>query len=115
MTSIRVNMIPAHKNGYGFVAESDVSFVANGSRTDWQNNYGCRVVVREFKQIMTDNGPYGEDMLTLSSIPTVISRYKTGTEKGNGGEIAIGDEIIVNDVTYVVTAKRYNEPILIRK
>lgn len=116
MTSIRVNMVPAHKNGYGFVAESDTAFRANGTHREWHNNHNCRVVVRKFEQITLDNGDlYGEDLLILSSIPTVISRYKTGAEKSNGGEIAIGDEIIVNDVTYVVTVKNYSEPILVKK
>ncbi len=115
MTSIRVNMVPVHKNGYGYVASSQESFRPVGSRNDWQN-FSYRYVVQEYKQITLESGElYGEDMIVLSPVSTVISAYKTGTEKVDGGEIAIGDEIVINDIEYVVTAKRYDEPVLIRK
>jgi hypothetical protein len=115
MTSVRVNMVPAHKNAYGFVAESNVFFRPERNRSDWYN-FGARYVIRQFKQVELKNGEsYGQDCIMFCAIPAIISIQPSANQRANGGSIEIGDEVIIDDVTYVVTAKRYAEPILVRK
>lgn len=113
MTTHNVTMRPAHGNGYGLVAESDTAFTVLGR--DFPNS-SFRYVVREFKQIVTEAGVYGENIIVLSPVPTVIALHATGNERKRADmPMMVGDTIVIDEIEYIVTARLYNEPILIRK